>query len=236
MNSDDFAENLWRVHTQIAAACARAGRAPETVKLVAVSKKQPAAALRAVYACGQRAFGESYLQEALEKQALLADLALEWHFIGRIQANKTRHIAAHFAWVHGLADAAHARRLHEQRPLELPPLKVCLQVNLSGEASKEGVMPAALAELLAQCAELPRLQVCGLMTLPAPSVGESTQRQPFLMLRQLRDQLATPTCPLSELSMGMSDDLAAALVEGATLVRIGTAIFGTRSPSCAHPQ
>jgi PLP dependent protein len=228
VNNDDFADNLRCVHAQITAACVRAGRAPETVRLIAVSKNQAAAALRAVYASGQRDFGESYVQEALEKQVALADLALDWHFIGRIQANKTRQIAAHFNWVHGLADPVHARRLHDQRPPELPPLNVCVQVNVSGEASKDGVAPDAVAALLAQCAALPRLRVRGLMTLPAPSADELTQRQPFQTLRQLREQLATPSCPLAELSMGMSDDLAAAILEGATLVRIGTAIFGAR--------
>jgi PLP dependent protein len=228
VNNDDFADNLRCVHAQITAACVRAGRAPETVRLIAVSKNQAAAALRAVYASGQRDFGESYVQEALEKQGALADLALDWHFIGRIQANKTRQIAAHFNWVHGLADPVHARRLHDQRPPELPPLNVCVQVNVSGEASKDGVAPDAVAALLAQCAALPRLRVRGLMTLPAPSADELTQRQPFQTLRQLREQLATPSCPLAELSMGMSDDLAAAILEGATLVRIGTAIFGAR--------
>jgi hypothetical protein len=156
-------------------------------------------------------------------------LALEWHFIGRIQANKTRQIAAHFAWVHGLSDPAHALRLNDQRPPELPPLNVCLQVNVSGEASKAGVEPAELPELLAVCAAQPRLRVRGLMALPAAATDELAQRQPFAALRNLRDQFATPESPLECLSMGMSDDLEAAILEGATMVRIGTAIFGTRA-------
>mgnify|MGYP001811167340 CR=1 FL=1 len=193
-----------------------------------MSKKQSAEAIRAAYEAGQRAFGEIYLQEALDKISQLADLDIDWHFIGRIQANKTRQIATHFAWVHGLADPAHARRLSEQRPGEMPPLNVCLQVNLSGEPSKGGVEPSATADLLDLCETLPGLRVRGLMTLPAPSDDETAQRQPFRALRMLRDQLATPTQPLSCLSMGMSDDLEAAILEGATFVRIGTAIFGER--------
>ncbi|MBK1641656.1 YggS family pyridoxal phosphate-dependent enzyme [Chromatium okenii] len=228
MTSEELSRNWHTVRTRIAGACAQAQRPADAVALVAVSKKQPAAAVRALYASGQRAFGESYVQEALAKQAELADLAIVWHFIGRVQANKTRALATQFAWVHGLADAVHAQRLHEQRPPELPPLNVCVQVNLSGEATKEGVMPEAVAPLLAQCAQLPRLRVRGLMTLPAPTADEHEQRRSFQALRQLRNQVATPDCALAELSMGMSDDLVAAIIEGATLVRIGTAIFGAR--------
>ncbi len=228
VTSEELSRNWQAVRTRIAGACVQAQRPAAAVTLVAVSKKQPAAAVRAVYATGQRAFGESYVQEALAKQAELADLAIVWHFIGRVQANKTRVLATQFAWVHGLAHPLHAQRLHEQRPPELPPLNVCVQVNLSGEATKEGVMPEALAPLLAQCAQLPRLRVRGLMTLPAPTADELEQRRVFRELRQLRDQVATPDCPLAALSMGMSDDLVAAIIEGATLVRIGTAIFGAR--------
>ncbi len=158
----------------------------------------------------------------------LADLPLEWHFIGQIQANKTRQIAEHFSWVHGLDDAHHAERLSRQRPPGLPPLKACLQINLSGEETKNGVPPEEAAALVAACRKLPGLEVVGLMGMPAPAVGEAAQRQPFLALRQLRDRLASPDRPLRELSMGMSDDLEAAIAEGATLVRIGTAIFGAR--------
>lgn len=220
--------NLRQTQARIRTAAERAGRDPESVALIAVSKKQSAEAIRAAYEAGQRAFGESYLQEALDKISQLADLDIDWHFIGRIQANKTRQIATHFAWVHGLADPAHARRLSEQRPGEMPPLNVCLQVNLSGESSKGGIEPSAVPDLLNLCETLPGLRVRGLMTLPAPSDDETTQRQPFRALRMLRDQLATPTRPLSCLSMGMSDDLEAAILEGATFVRIGTAIFGER--------
>ncbi|BCU08181.1 YggS family pyridoxal phosphate-dependent enzyme [Allochromatium tepidum] len=230
MTLDDIAQHRNQVLARIRAATERAGRPAGSVVLIAVSKKQSAAAIRAAHAAGQRAFGESYLQEALDKQVRLADLGdIEWHFIGRIQSNKTRRIAAHFDWVHGVADAAHARRLSEQRPASRQPLNVCLQVNLSGETSKGGVAPDAVGALLEQCRELPGLRVRGLMTLPAPSEDETEQRRPFRALRELRDRLATPDCPLDVLSMGMSDDLEAAILEGATQVRIGTAVFGARS-------
>ncbi|MTW20291.1 YggS family pyridoxal phosphate-dependent enzyme [Allochromatium palmeri] len=229
MIPEQIARHRHQVLARIQAATERAGRPAGSVALIAVSKKQPPAAIRAAHAAGQRAFGESYLQEALDKQALLADLDdIEWHFIGRLQSNKTRQIAAHFDWVHGLADATHARRLSEQRPASRRPLNVCLQLNLSGESSKGGVAPEDVSALLAQCAELPGLRVRGLMTLPAPSEDEAEQRRPFRELREWRDRLATPECPLDVLSMGMSDDLEAAILEGATQVRIGTAVFGAR--------
>jgi PLP dependent protein len=229
MTPDAIARHRLQVLARIQAATERAGRPADAVALIAVSKTQSATAIRTAHAAGQRAFGESYLQEALDKQGLLADLAdIEWHFIGRIQSNKTHRIVAHFDWVHGLADLGHARRLSEQRPASRPPLNVCLQVNLSGEASKGGVAPDELGALLDQCRELPGLRVRGLMTLPAPSEDETEQRRPFRALRELRDRLATPECPLEVLSMGMSDDLEAAILEGATQVRIGTAVFGAR--------
>ena len=223
------AARLAAVQNRISAAETRFGREPGSVALLAVSKRQGAGAIREAQAAGQLAFGENYLQEALAKMADLADLSLEWHFIGEIQANKTRQIAEHFRWVHGLDDAHHAERLSRQRPPGLPPLKACLQINVSGEATKNGVPPEEAAALLAACRKLPGLEVVGLMGMPAPAVGEAAQRQPFLALRQLRDRLASPDCPLRELSMGMSDDLEAAIAEGATLVRIGTAIFGART-------
>ena len=229
MTLDAIAQHRRQVLARIQAATEHAGRPAAAVELIAVSKKQPAAAIRAAHAAGQRDFGESYLQEALDKQAQLTDLDdIAWHFIGRIQSNKTRQIAAHFDWVHGLADAAHARRLSEQRPPGLPPLQVCIQVNLSSETSKGGVAPDEVGALLEQCTGLAGLRVRGLMTLPAPSDDEAEQRHPFRALRELRDRLATPECPLDVLSMGMSDDLEAAILEGATQVRIGTAVFGTR--------
>jgi hypothetical protein len=228
-----IAARLEEVRARIRDAAIGAGRSPESVRLVAVSKLHDAAAIRAAFAAGQRAFGENYVQEALDKQAALADLPIEWHFIGRIQANKTGAIAQHFDWVHGLCDVGHARRLSAQRPAGAPPLHACIQVNLSGEPSKAGVQPAAVPDLLDACADLPGIRVVGLMTLPAPVEGLELQRRPFRALCELRDRLATPEQPLHCLSMGMSDDLEAAVTEGATLVRIGTAVFGPRSYNTA---
>jgi len=228
MTIDDIPTRLGQVQDRLRAACERAGRAPDSVALIAVSKKQPAEAIRAAYRAGQRVFGESYLQEALDKITELSDLDIEWHFIGRIQSNKTRQIASHFDWVHGLSDPDHARRLNDQRPPEAPPLDVCLQINLSGEDSKSGIAAEQASELLALCDSLPRLRVRGLMTLPAPSDDEDAQRIPFRALRALRDALTTADRRLECLSMGMSDDLEAAVLEGATHVRIGTAVFGPR--------
>jgi pyridoxal phosphate enzyme (YggS family) len=223
------AERLARVEERIAAACALAGRRRAEVTLVAVSKGHPAAAIRALHGAGQRVIGESYVQEALDKQAGLLDLDLDWHFIGRIQANKTRPIAGHFAWVHGLADPAHARRLAAQRPAGLPPLRVCIQVNLGGEASKAGVEPAQARALIELCRDLPGLAVVGLMTLPPPAADAAAARRPFAALRALAERLRTELdLPLPELSMGMSDDLEAAILEGTTLVRVGTALLGPR--------
>lgn len=229
MTYESIAANLAQVQERIRYAAERARRAPEEIQLIAVSKTQPADAIRAAFDAGQRIFGESYLQEALEKVDVLADLPIEWHFIGRIQGNKTRQIAAHFDWVHGLADAGHARRLSEQRPAERGPLNVCLQVNVGGEASKAGVEPSDVPELLQLCETLPGIRVRGLMTLPPPAEDEDEQRAPLRALRNLRDAVAGPGRPLETLSMGMSDDLEAAILEGATMVRIGTAIFGARS-------
>lgn len=228
-NDPGIEARLVAVRARIAEAEARYDRPAGSVRLLAVSKVQPAALIRAAYQQGQRAFGESYVQEAYDKQAQLSDLPLEWHFIGRIQSNKTKSIAEHFSWVHGLGDPRHAERLGAQRlALGKEPLRCCLQVNLSGEASKAGVEPQALPALLEQCVAIAGLRVEGLMTLPAPAEGLDAQRRPFAQLRRLRDQLSTPERPLATLSMGMSDDLEAAIAEGATMVRIGTAIFGPR--------
>ena len=169
------------------------------------------------------------MQEALAKQSELASLPLEWHFIGRIQSNKTADIASAFAWVHGLCDLKHAHRLSEQRPAALGPLKACVQVNLSGEASKGGLAPEQVPGFVAACAALPGISLEGLMTLPAPADDLETQRVPFAKLRALRERVARPDSPLATLSMGMSDDLEAAVAEGATIVRVGTAIFGART-------
>ncbi len=226
-----IADNLARVRERIAAAEARYGRPADSVALLAVSKVHGPERIRAAYAAGQTAFGESYVQEALDKQATLAPLPLQWHFVGRVQTNKTRDIAAHFDWVHGLCELKHARRLGAQRPADTAPLKVCIQVNLSGEASKAGIEPAALGELLGACREIGGIALQGLMTLPAPADDLAAQRRPFAALRALRDRHATPNLPLATLSMGMTADLEAAVAEGATMVRIGTAIFGQRPPA-----
>jgi len=204
-------------------------RPADSIQLLAVSKTRPATDIQDALAAGQRQFGESYLQEALEKIQQLSDSQAIWHFIGRIQSNKTRAIAENFDWVHSLYSVKHAQRLNSQRPDHLPPLKICLQINLNREQTKGGIPPNEAAELVVGIRELPRLLLQGLMTLPASSSDFDQQRQPFRALRELRDQLATDDLPLATLSMGMSGDLEAAIAEGATIVRIGTAIFGPRN-------
>ena len=208
-----------------------AGRAQDAAKLLAVSKTKPAAMIRQVWQLGQREFGENYLQEALEKQTELADLDdIVWHFIGPLQSNKTRAVAEHFDWVHSVDRLKIAKRLSEQRPAHLAPLNICLQVNISREESKAGVRPEELEELAKEVATLPNLHLRGLMAIPAPTEGVDAQRQPLAALREALTSLQSslPDAPLDTLSMGMSDDLEAAVLEGATLVRLGTAIFGTR--------
>lgn len=223
-----LAERLAALRRRIGAAAAGAGRDPAGIHLLAVSKTQPAAALRAAAALGLRDFGENYLQEALAKQAELQDLPLAWHFIGRIQRNKTRPLAERFQWVHSVDRLAVAERLNAQRPPALPPLDVCLQVNLGGEATKGGVPPARLPELARACAALPRLRLRGLMALPRPTPDPRAQRAQYAELRRLREALCSEGLELDTLSMGMSADLEAAIYEGATWLRIGTALFGAR--------
>jgi PLP dependent protein len=224
----ELEQRINRVRRRIADAAERFGRQADRIQLLAVSKTRAASEIRQAVKLGLLAFGESYPQEALEKIRQLDDLALEWHFIGRIQSNKTRSIAEHFDWVHSIASLKHAQRLSEQRPPHLPSLKVCLQVNTSGEDSKGGHRPEELADLLEDYANLSRIELRGLMTLPAPADDLEGQRQPFMRLRQLRDSLRTENLPLDTLSMGMSQDLEAAIAEGSNLLRIGTAIFGPR--------
>lgn len=209
-------------------AAADAGRDAAAVSLLAVSKTFDAAAVRDLATCGQREFGENYLQEALEKQAALRDLPLVWHFIGPIQSNKTRPIAENFNWVHSVDRLKIAERLSAQRPAALPPLQVCIEVNVSGEASKGGVTPAELPALAAAVAALPGLQLRGLMAIPAPTSDLAAQRAAFRQVRELFDALRARGHALDTLSMGMSSDLDAAILEGATIVRIGTALFGER--------
>lgn len=221
--------NLQAVKRRIIGACSAAGRDPASVTLLAVSKTFPAAALREAHAAGQQCFGENYVQEALAKQAALADLGLEWHFIGPLQSNKSRLVAEHFDWVHTIDRLKIAERLSAQRPANLPPLNVCVQVNVSGEASKSGCRPDETAALCRAVATLPGLRLRGLMTIPEPTDDPQAQRLPFRQLRDLHEQLRADGLPLDTLSMGMSHDLEAAIAEGATLVRIGTAIFGERN-------
>ena len=220
--------NLQAVRARIAAAAQLAGRAVEDIRLLAVSKTFPPERIREAALAGQIAFGENYLQESLGKIAALADLGLEWHFIGPLQSNKTRPVAEHFAWVHGVERLKIAERLSAARGAGRPPLQVCIQVNVSGEASKSGVSPADTAALARSVAVLPNLRLRGLMTIPEPTENMTMARQPFAALRDLRDALNRDGLELDTLSMGMSHDLEAAILEGATIVRVGTAIFGER--------
>jgi len=220
---------LHAVQARIARASAEAGRDPATVRLLAVSKTFGAAAVRELADAGQREFGENYLQEALEKQTRLRDLPLEWHFIGPIQSNKTRPIAESFGWVHSVDRLKIAERLSAQRPPGLPPLQVCIEVNVSGEASKGGVAAADLPALAGAVAKLPHIRLRGLMAIPAPTGDPVAQRAAFRQVRELFDALRARGHALDTLSMGMSGDLEAAILEGATIVRIGTALFGERN-------
>lgn len=225
-----ISERLQAVTGRLHAAESSAGRAPNSTALIAVSKTQPAEAIREAYAAGQRAFGENYLQEALGKMETLADLPLEWHFIGPIQSNKTRPISEHFAWVHGVDRLKIAQRLSDARPPGMAPLDICIEVNVSGEASKGGAEPDEVHALADAIVELPRLRLRGLMAIPAPTSDVALQHAPFKMLRELLESLNATGHALDTLSMGMSNDFPAAIAEGATIVRIGTAIFGARSP------
>lgn len=221
--------NLQAVEARIRHALHVSARDEDSAHLLAVSKNWPAAAVRLARAAGQRAFGENYVQEGVEKITALADLDIEWHFIGPLQSNKTREVAEHFAWVHGIDRLKIAERLSAQRPATLPPLQVCIQVNVSGEASKHGVGPAEASALAHAVVRLPRLQLRGLMTIPEPSEDDALLRSRFRLLRELRDQLNAEGLALDMLSMGMSHDFELAIAEGATIVRIGTAIFGERT-------
>ncbi len=220
-----IADNILQVSSRIQAATQAAHREEHSVQLLAVSKTKPAEALREAYAAGLRDFGENYLQEALGKQLELADLPLIWHFIGPIQSNKTRAIAEHFAWVHSVDRLKIAQRLSEQRPAELPPLNICIQVNVSGEDSKSGCTPADLPALAQAISELPRLKLRGLMAIPEPTDDRAAQDAAFAAVQSLQASL---NLPLDTLSMGMSHDLESAIAQGATWVRIGTALFGAR--------
>lgn len=229
MNEGLLCDNIAKLLERVRLAAEKSQRAAGDIRVLAVSKTQPAEAVRTAFHCGLDHFGESYLQEALSKIGALADLPLTWHFIGPIQSNKTRAIAEHFDWVHSVDRSKIARRLHESRPEGFAPLQVCLQVNISGELSKSGITLDELPQLVQEVLLLPRLTLRGLMAIPAPTGDEAAQREVFALLRcallQSREQAAT----MDTLSMGMSDDLEAAVAEGSTLLRIGSSIFGSRN-------
>ena len=236
----DLTDRLCQVRQQLAHAAQHAGREPQSIRLLAVSKTHPADQLRIAAQAGQLDFGESYLQEALAKIEALADLKLTWHFIGQLQSNKTRPVAEHFQWVHTVDRDKIATRLNEQRPHYAPPLNVCIQVKLAEEAGKGGVWPEQVLPLARHIQTLPRLQLRGLMCIPPPSDDYATQLAHFMRMRDLLAQLNTQVnkqgFEMDTLSMGMSDDFAAAIAAGATMLRIGTAIFGERDYSAESPQ
>jgi len=223
-----IAANLQAVRERIARAAQAAGRSPEAIALVAVSKNFPAAMIVEARDAEQRLFGENQAQEGVKKATQLAHLDLEWHFIGPIQSNKTRAVAEHFRWAHGIDREKIAVRLDAARPEALPPLEVCIQVNVSGEATKAGVAPGEELALAEAVSRLPRLRLRGLMAIPEPTAEIARQRRQFARLRELKEGLVARGFPLDTLSMGMSDDFEAAILEGATMVRVGTAIFGPR--------
>ena len=223
-----IAQNLAQVHAHIEAACQASGRPAGSVQLLAVSKTWGPDAVRAAHAAGQADFGENYIQEAVDKINALRDLPLVWHCIGPIQSNKTRLVAEHFDWVHSIDRLKIAQRLSEQRPAHLPPLQVCIQVNVDGGANKSGVSPQELPELAQAVSALPRLQLRGLMTIPEPAETEVQMRAVHRQAKALFDALRAQGLPLDTLSMGMSADMGAAIAEGSTMVRVGTAIFGQR--------
>ena len=220
--------NLKAVYARVLKAAQQSGRDSSEITLIAVSKTFSADCILAAYKAGQRVFGESYVQEALSKLAALPK-DIEWHFIGPLQSNKTRAVAEHFAWVHSVDRLRIAQRLSEQRPAGLPPLQICLQVNVSGEATKTGVTPEEVPVLASQLSKLPHLRLRGLMSIPEPTHDMVLQRARFARLRGLKEDVASHGIAVDTLSMGMSDDLEAAVLEGATLVRVGSAIFGKRT-------
>lgn len=228
MSPQNLPERINAVLGQVNEAVAAAGRSAQSVTLLAIGKAQAPQTLAEAARCGLTDFGESYLQEALGKRAALRELPLTWHFVGRVQANKTRVLAEQFAWVHTVDRLKIAERLAAQRPFHAPPLNICLQVNLAAEASKGGVAPGELPGLAAAVAQLPRLKLRGLMCIPPEEAEPARQRAWFARLRVLRDELNAGGLPLDTLSMGMSADFQAAIMEGATIVRLGTALFGAR--------
>ena len=224
-----IASNLQAVKARIAEAARAAGRTPESIELLAVSKTWPLACVLEAAEAGQRAFGENYVQEGTDKAIATVDRQLSWHFIGPLQSNKTRPVAEHFDWVHSIERLKIAERLAAQRPATLAPLNVCVQINVSGEASKSGCAPDEALALCQAIAALPKLQLRGLMAIPEPTDDYAAQRAPLRQLREIYEYIRVAGLPLDTLSMGMSHDLEAAVAEGATIVRIGTAIFGERN-------
>jgi pyridoxal phosphate enzyme (YggS family) len=228
MNELQLSNNIAKLFERVRRSAEKSQFSAGNVKVVAISKTRSATDIRAAHACGLSDFGENYLQEALPKINALQDLPLVWHFVGPIQSNKTAAIAAHFDWVHSVDRPKVARRLSEQRPEQLSPLQVCLQVNISGEDSKSGVSLEALPQLVGTVLELPRLKLRGLMAMPAADADSREQQQAFRQMREAQEQMRALVPDVDTLSMGMSDDLEVAILEGATLIRIGTAIFGPR--------
>lgn len=227
-SASQVAQRLQNVRTRVQAALRDAGRGADEIRILAVSKRQPAAAIEAAFQAGQSSFGENYVQEARAKIAALASLSIDWHFIGRLQANKSREVAERFQWVHTLDRIRIARRLNDQRPYGAPPLNVCIQVNQAGEPGKGGVEPDDAEDLARQIGRFPRLRLRGLMTIP-PAAADPARF--FAELRILRDRLKVQGIPMDSLSMGMSADLEQAVTAGSTIVRVGTAIFGPRPPA-----
>lgn len=236
MGPQNLPEQLEKLRNRIASAARSAGRSVDSVTLLAVGKGHPANLLRAAAALGVRDFGESYVQEAVEKIGALGDLGLTWHFIGRLQANKTRTVSAHFDWVHGVDRLKIAERLSEQRPFHAAPLNICLQVNVAGELTKGGVEPGQLPELAAAVARLPRLKLRGLMCIPPDEDDPARQRHWFAAMRRELELLNAAGLGLDTLSMGMSGDFESAILEGATVIRIGTALFGERPSALTGSQ
>ena len=226
-----FSQRLGAVNARIANACKDFGRDPATIRLLAVSKRHPLSAVRVALEAGQTDFGENFVQEGVGKIEALGESPARWHFIGHLQSNKTGLVAAHFAWVHSIDRFKIARRLSEQRPYHAPPLNLCVQVALAEESGKSGASPDGLRALAEAISELPRIRLRGLMAIPPPSSDKEVQRGYFRRLRELRDELVDGGLPLDTLSMGMSGDLEAAIAEGATIVRVGTALFGPRPAS-----
>lgn len=229
MNQKSIPDNITKLLSRVRLAAQKSQRSAEDICIVAASKTRSADTIRSAYQCGLRDFGENYLQEALDKIEALTDLNPCWHFIGPIQSNKTRPIAEHFNWVHSVERVKIARRLSDQRPPELGPLQILLQVNISGEASKSGALPEDLPQLVDEIRKLPRITLRGLMAIPAASNDENQKALPFARMRQLLREMQVIAPEMDTLSMGMSNDLEAAIAQGATFIRVGTDIFGPRN-------